>query len=60
MDGLDQWRKEIEDALTVMGGLQARQGRALREHSEWLEEHERAMRATTVRWHSSTSASRNW
>jgi len=45
MDGLDQWKKEIEDALTVMGGLQARQGRALREHAEWLEEHERAMRA---------------
>jgi hypothetical protein len=45
MDGLDQWRKEIEDALTLMGELQARRGRALRDHAEWLEEHERAMRA---------------
>jgi hypothetical protein len=39
----DQWKKEIEDALTVMGGLQARQGRALREHSEWLESHQKVM-----------------
>jgi hypothetical protein len=39
----EQWKKEIDDALAVMGGLQARQGRVLREHSEWLEEHQRAM-----------------
>jgi hypothetical protein len=39
----DQWKKEVEDALTVMGGLQARQGRVLKEHSEWLQEHDRTM-----------------
>jgi hypothetical protein len=39
----EQWKKDVDDALAVMGGLQARQGRALREHSEWLEEHQRAM-----------------
>lgn len=39
----EQWKKEIDDALAVMGGLQARQGRVLHEHSEWLEEHQRAM-----------------
>jgi L-lactate utilization protein LutB len=44
MDSLGQWRKGIEDALMVMDGLQARQSRALRDHAEWLEEHERAMR----------------
>jgi hypothetical protein len=43
MDSLDLWKKEIEDALTVMGGLQARQGRVLADHSEWLQAHDRAM-----------------
>jgi len=38
----EQWKKEIDDALAVMGGLQARQGR-VREHAEWLESHQRAM-----------------
>jgi len=39
----EQWKKEVDDALAVMGGLQARQGRVLKEHSEWLQEHDRAM-----------------
>ena len=43
MDGLDLWKKEIEDALTVMGGLQARQARVLADHAEWLQAHDRAM-----------------
>jgi hypothetical protein len=30
MDGLGQWKRETEDALTVMGGSQAGQGHALR------------------------------
>ena len=33
----------MDDALAVMGGLQARQGRVLKDHSEWLQVHERAM-----------------
>jgi hypothetical protein len=40
MDGLDLWKKEIEDALTVMGGLQAR---VLADHAERLQTHDRAM-----------------
>jgi hypothetical protein len=43
MDGLETWKKEIEDALTVMGGLQARHARMLADHAEWLESHQRAM-----------------
>jgi L-lactate utilization protein LutB len=39
-----QWRKEVEDAMAVMGGLQARQGRVLKDHSEWLQSHDLAMR----------------
>ena len=27
----------------MMGGLQARQGRVLKDHSEWLQPHDRAM-----------------
>jgi hypothetical protein len=43
MDGLDPWKNEIEDALTVMGGLQARQARVLADRAEWLQAHDRAM-----------------
>jgi F0F1-type ATP synthase epsilon subunit len=43
MDGLDPWKNEIEDALTVTGGLQARQARVLADHAEWLQAHDRAM-----------------
>ena len=39
----EQWKKEVDDALAVMGGLQARQGRVLKDHSEWLQTHDRAM-----------------
>jgi len=42
MDALDLWKKEIEDALTVIGGLQARQARVLADHAEWLQAHDRA------------------
>jgi uncharacterized coiled-coil protein SlyX len=35
---------ELRDAVTVTAQLEARQGRALREHGEWLVAHERAMR----------------
>jgi hypothetical protein len=41
----EQWKKEVDDALTVMGGLQARQARVLADHAEWLESHQRAMQA---------------
>lgn len=39
----EQWKKDVDDALAVMGGLQARQGRVLKDHSEWLQFHDRAM-----------------
>jgi len=39
----EQWKKDVDDALTVMGGLQARQGRVLKDHAEWLQEHDRTM-----------------
>jgi hypothetical protein len=39
----EQWKKEVDDALAVMGGLQARQARVLADHAEWLDSHQRAM-----------------
>jgi uncharacterized coiled-coil protein SlyX len=35
---------ELRDAVTVTAQLEARQGKALREHGEWLVAHDRAMR----------------
>jgi hypothetical protein len=35
--------KELRDAVTVMTGLEARQSRLLRDHSEWLVGHDKAM-----------------
>jgi hypothetical protein len=35
--------RQLQDTATVMAGIQARQAAALKEHSIWLEEHERSM-----------------
>ena len=36
--------RELRDAVTVTANLEARQGKVLREHGEWLAEHEAASR----------------
>jgi uncharacterized coiled-coil protein SlyX len=36
--------RELRDAVTVTANLEARQGKVLREHGEWLAEHEAARR----------------
>jgi uncharacterized coiled-coil protein SlyX len=36
--------RELRDAVTVTANLEARQGRLVKEHSEWLASHEQAMR----------------
>jgi uncharacterized coiled-coil protein SlyX len=38
---------ELRDAMTATAHMEARQSRALKEHSEWLSEHDRAI--TTYR-----------
>jgi hypothetical protein len=35
--------RQLQDTATVMAGIQARQAAALKEHSIWLEEHEKSM-----------------
>jgi hypothetical protein len=35
--------KELQDTLTVVVGIQARQAELIKGHGEWLEEHDRAM-----------------
>jgi|GEM_PF-1997643 len=36
--------KELRDAVTVTAQLEARQGRVLKEHGDWLISHDRAMK----------------
>ena len=36
--------RELRDAVTVTAQLEARQGRVLKEHGEWLEAHDRALK----------------
>ena len=36
--------RELRDAVTVTAQLEARQGRVLKEHSDWLQSHDRAMK----------------
>jgi uncharacterized coiled-coil protein SlyX len=36
--------RELRDAVTVTASLEARQSRALKEHSEWLVFHDKALR----------------
>lgn len=40
----DSLVRELRDAVTVTAQLEARQGRMLKEHSEWLAEHDRNMK----------------
>ena len=40
----DDTVRELRDAVTVTAQLEARQGRVLREHGEWLAAHEAAMK----------------
>lgn len=43
MPGLEQAIKKLEETATVMAGIQARQASMLRDHSEWLQEHDKAV-----------------
>lgn len=40
----DEMVHELRDAVTVTAQLEARQSRALREHTLWLEEHDQAVK----------------
>jgi uncharacterized coiled-coil protein SlyX len=40
----DDTVRELRDAVTVTAQLEARQGRVLKEHGEWLVSHERAVK----------------
>jgi hypothetical protein len=35
--------RELQDTAIVMDGIEARQAAALKEHAQWLQEHDRAM-----------------
>jgi len=39
----EETMRQVQDTLTVMAGIQARQAAVSKEHSKWLEEHTRAM-----------------
>jgi hypothetical protein len=39
MPDMEQTIKQLQDTLTVMEGIQARQAEVLKGHSQWLEEH---------------------
>ncbi len=41
--------RELRDAVTVTAALEARQARALKEHSEWLEAHDKGMKEHDAR-----------
>ena len=43
MPDLAQAIKELQDTAIVMSGIQARQAGLLKDHSEWLQEHDRAV-----------------
>ena len=43
LPSLQSARKELEETAIVMSGIQARQAAMLKEHAEWLQEHDRAM-----------------
>jgi hypothetical protein len=39
----EETMRQVQDTLTVMAGIQARQAAVAKEHSNWLEEQARAM-----------------
>jgi uncharacterized coiled-coil protein SlyX len=41
--------RELRDAVTVTAQLEARQGRMLKEHGDWLISHQEAMKALDAR-----------
>ena len=41
--------RALRDAFTITAALEARQARALRQHSEWLEAHDREMKEHDAR-----------
>ena len=43
LPSLQTARKELEETAIVMSGIQARQAALLKDHAEWLQEHDRAM-----------------
>jgi hypothetical protein len=43
MPDMQQTIKELQDTLTVVVGIQARQAELIKGHGEWLEDHDRAM-----------------
>jgi uncharacterized coiled-coil protein SlyX len=45
----DDLVRELRDAVTVTAQLEARQGRVVKEHGEWLLSHEQAMKALDAR-----------
>jgi len=45
----DELVRELRDAVTVTATLEARQGKALREHGDWLVSHDQAMKEHDAR-----------
>lgn len=41
---IEQAKKDLEDAMIVMAHLEKKAGERIREHGEWLVEHEKSMR----------------
>jgi uncharacterized coiled-coil protein SlyX len=40
----DDMVRELRDAVTVTAQMEARQARALKDHTQWLQEHEQSIR----------------
>jgi hypothetical protein len=41
---------QLRDAMTATAHMEVRQSRALKEHSEWLQEHDKAIAASKREW----------
>jgi hypothetical protein len=54
MPDMQQTIKELQDTLTVVAGIQARQAELIKGHGEWLQEHDRAM----ARWEKESAEDR--
>ena len=50
MSELTEAVKELQEAAIVMSGIQSRQAVLLKEHSEWLVSHEKAMTEIREVW----------
>jgi len=49
MADFDATIRQVQDTMTVMAGIQARQAEVLRGYGEWLEEHTIALRKSDER-----------